>query len=102
MITTGSLLDRVARCVRDERRSKVWYPMQFLYRGFDQQANIRCFRFQGVLPKERPCNASKFIDLKLNADMSLWRAIQDFHPGRSWTRCSEVIGPEFGAPIAAS
>ena len=47
-------------------------PMQLLYMGFDQQANIRCFRFQGVLPKKRPCDASKFIDLKLNADMSLW------------------------------
>ena len=55
-----------------ESRGVVWYSMQFLYRGFDQQANIRCFRFQGVLPRERPCKASKFIDLKLNADMSLW------------------------------
>ena len=81
MITTGGFLDRVATHFRDERRSKVWYPMQFLYMGFDQQASVRCFRFQAVLPKERPCNASKFIDLKLNADMSLWAplkiAIQD-------------------------
>ena len=47
--------------------------MQLLYMGFEQQANIRSFRFQGVLPKERPTRASKFIDFTLTADMSLWK-----------------------------
>ena len=45
--------------------------MQFLYMGFTQQANIRCFRFQGVLPRERPTKLAKIFEYVLNADMAL-------------------------------
>jgi hypothetical protein len=45
--------------------------MQFLYMGFAQQANVRCFRFQGILPRERTAKSAPAIDLKLNADLSL-------------------------------
>jgi hypothetical protein len=45
--------------------------MQFLYMGFSQQAGLRCFRFQGVLPTERPANVSSNIELEMSADMAL-------------------------------
>jgi hypothetical protein len=45
--------------------------MQFLYMGFTQQAGLRCFRFQGVLPTERPANVSSNIELEMSADMAL-------------------------------
>ncbi len=45
--------------------------MQFLYMGFTQQANIRCFRFQGVLPRERPTKLAKIFEFAMNADMAL-------------------------------
>ncbi len=45
--------------------------MQFLYMGFTQQAGLRCFRFQGVLPTERPANVSTNIELEMSADMAL-------------------------------
>lgn len=45
--------------------------MQFLYMGFHQQANLRCFRFQAIQPKERTAKTSKAIDLTLTADLSL-------------------------------
>ena len=45
--------------------------MQFLYMGFSQQANIRCYRFQGVVAKERPTKLSKNLEFALNADMGL-------------------------------
>lgn len=45
--------------------------MHFLYMGFTQQANIRCFRFQGVLPRERPTKVARMFEFALNADMAL-------------------------------
>ncbi len=45
--------------------------MQFLYMGFTQQENIRCYRFEGVVPKERPTQVTKNIDFRLSADMSM-------------------------------
>lgn len=45
--------------------------MQFLYLGFSQQANIRSYRFQGVLPRERPSKMEKNLEFLLRADMAL-------------------------------
>jgi hypothetical protein len=45
--------------------------MQFLYMGFSQQANIRHFRFQGVLPRERPTKVARSCEFSLSADMAL-------------------------------
>ena len=46
--------------------------MRFLYMGFSQEANLRCYRFHGVVPKERPTKVSPNIEFRLNADMSLF------------------------------
>ncbi|MBZ5607176.1 MAG: hypothetical protein LAP38_02880 [Acidobacteriia bacterium] len=45
--------------------------MQFLYMGFSQRANVRSYRFQGVVPKERPSKLAKNHEFLLIADMSL-------------------------------
>jgi len=45
--------------------------MQFLYLGFSQKANIRSFRFQGVVAAERPLRAVKKPEFLLTADMAL-------------------------------
>ena len=45
--------------------------MQFLYMGFSQQANVRIFRFQGVMPRERPTRTAKNLEFMLSADMAL-------------------------------
>src|SRR5260370_30266556 len=45
--------------------------MQFLYLGFSQQANIRSYRFQGVVPRERPSKIEKNLEFMLRADMAV-------------------------------
>lgn len=45
--------------------------MQFLYMGFIQQANVRRYRFQGVVPRERPSKMAKNLEFQLSADMAL-------------------------------
>jgi hypothetical protein len=45
--------------------------MHFLYMGFSQQANVRSFRFQGVLNKDRSRPLTKNLDILLCADMAL-------------------------------
>ena len=45
--------------------------MRFLYMGFIQQANVRRYRFQGAVPKERPTKLTKNIEFLLTADMSV-------------------------------
>lgn len=45
--------------------------MQFLYMGFNQQANIRNYRFQGVIAKERPSKLAKNLEFQLSADLAL-------------------------------
>jgi len=45
--------------------------MQFLYMGFSQVANVRSFRFQGVVPRERPARIAKNLEFLLTADMEL-------------------------------
>ncbi len=45
--------------------------MQFLYMGFSQQANVRFYRFQGVVARERPSKMSKNLEFQLSADMAL-------------------------------
>ena len=45
--------------------------MQFLYMGFSQRANIRSYRFQGVVPRQRPSKMAKNVEFLLSADMSL-------------------------------
>lgn len=39
--------------------------------GFTQQGNTRAYRFQGVVPSERPAKITRNIEFILNADMSL-------------------------------
>jgi hypothetical protein len=45
--------------------------MQFLYMGFSQNANVRNFRFQGVVSRERPSKMVKNLEFLLSADMAL-------------------------------
>jgi hypothetical protein len=45
--------------------------MRFLYMGFSQRTSIRCYRFQGVVPRERPTQNSKNLEFLLSTDMSL-------------------------------
>ena len=45
--------------------------MRFLYMGFSQLTGIRCYRFQGVIPRERPTQIPKNREFLLSADMSL-------------------------------
>jgi hypothetical protein len=45
--------------------------MNFLYMGFTQQANIRSYRFQGVVPRERPAKIAKNLEFLMTADMAL-------------------------------
>jgi hypothetical protein len=45
--------------------------MQFLYMGFTQNANVRSFRFQGVVARERPSKVAQNIEFLLTADMAL-------------------------------
>jgi hypothetical protein len=45
--------------------------MQFLYMGFSQKANIRSYRFQGVVPAKRPARTSANLEFLLTADMAL-------------------------------
>lgn len=46
--------------------------MQFAYMGFTQEANIRCFRFQHVLPRARPIRPPSVVQFTLRADMALF------------------------------
>jgi hypothetical protein len=39
--------------------------MQLLYKGFNQRANIRSYRFDGVLPSERPSKIVKNLEFLL-------------------------------------
>ncbi len=45
--------------------------MQFLYMGFSQEVNVRRYRFQGVVPRERPTKAARNLEFSLTADMAL-------------------------------
>ena len=45
--------------------------MQFLYMGFSQNANVRSFRFQGVLARDRRSKLDKNLEFRLSADMAL-------------------------------
>ncbi len=46
--------------------------MQFAYMGFTQEANIRHFHFQRVLPRARPTRIPNVVRFTLNADMALF------------------------------
>jgi hypothetical protein len=46
--------------------------MRFLYMGFSQEASLRCYRFQGVVPKDRPTKVLPNLEFRLNADMGLF------------------------------
>jgi len=71
--------------------------MQFLYMGFSQQANVRCYRFQGVMPRERPTKMTKNIELMLSADMALLAQhrirVQD-----GPTLCLQILGASLAGP----
>lgn len=43
--------------------------MQLLYKGFNQRANIRSYRFDGVVPSERPTKIRKNLEFLLKLDM---------------------------------
>ncbi len=45
--------------------------MQLLYKGFNQRLNIRSFRFDGVLPNERPTKIRKNLEFLLSVDMTV-------------------------------
>lgn len=68
--------------------------MQFLYMGFSQQANIRSYRFQGVVPRERPSKTGKNLEFLLTADMALLAKhrirVQD-----GPTLCLQILGAAF-------
>jgi hypothetical protein len=75
--------------------------MQFLYMGFTQQAGLRCFRFQGVLPTERPANVSSNIELEMSADMALL-ALHRVRVQDGPALCLQVLGAMLaGAPDTA-
>jgi hypothetical protein len=44
--------------------------MQLLYKGFQQRANIRSYRFDGVVPGERPSRMVKTLEFLLKLDMT--------------------------------
>lgn len=46
--------------------------MQFAYTGFSQEANVRCFHFQIVLPRARPGRSVNGAEFTLKVDMSLF------------------------------
>lgn len=68
--------------------------MQFLYMGFTQNANVRNFRFQGVVPRERVAKVSKNPEFLLSADMALLARhrirVQD-----GPTLCLQILGAAF-------
>jgi len=45
--------------------------MHFMYLGFSQQANIRHYRFQGVIAGERPTRKPSITEIAMHADMAL-------------------------------
>src|SRR3984885_378613 len=45
--------------------------MQLLYKGFNQRANIRSYRFDGVVPSERPSKIVKNLEFLLQLDMTV-------------------------------
>ena len=45
--------------------------MQLLYKGFNQRANIRSYRFDGVVPTERPSKIVKNLEFLLRLDMTV-------------------------------
>jgi hypothetical protein len=45
--------------------------MEFLYKGFQQQANMRSYRFDGVVPKERPTKLARNLEFLLRVDMTV-------------------------------
>jgi hypothetical protein len=68
--------------------------MQFLYMGFSQNANVRNFRFQGVVSRERPSKMVKNLEFLLSADMALLAQhrirVQD-----GPTLCLQILGAAF-------
>ena len=45
--------------------------MQLLYKGFNQRANIRSYRFDGVVPSERPSRIVKNLEFLMKLDMTV-------------------------------
>jgi hypothetical protein len=45
--------------------------MQLLYKGFNQRANIRSYRFDGVVPSERPSKIVRNLEFLLRLDMTV-------------------------------
>ena len=46
--------------------------MEFAYVGFTQEANLRSFRFERVLPNVRPSDARSVVRFTVVADLSLF------------------------------
>jgi hypothetical protein len=53
------------------RRWKVRQSMQLLYKGFDQRSSIRSYRFDGVVPGDRPSRVVKNLEFLLKVDMTV-------------------------------
>jgi hypothetical protein len=71
--------------------------MQLLYKGFNQRANIRSYRFDGVVPSERPSRIVKNLEFLLKLDMTVLAEhrirIQEapgFVPGNSADRLGDA------------
>ena len=45
--------------------------MQLLYKGFNQRANIRSYRFDGVVPTDRPSRIVKNLEFLMKLDMTV-------------------------------
>ena len=82
--------------MRQDRPPEGAVSMQFLFMGFSQKANIRSYRFQGVLPAQRPVKGAKGPEFLLTADMSLLAEhrirVQD-----GLTLCLRILGNAFSA-----
>jgi hypothetical protein len=45
--------------------------MRILYMGFNQEVNVRFYKFQGVASTDRPTATARTVDLTVTADMAL-------------------------------
>ncbi len=76
--------------------------MQFLYMGFTQREDVRCYRFQGILPGESPARPRRKINLQLSAEMSMLAEYQirfQDGPALCLRILNEALGQAEGAAV---
>lgn len=71
--------------------------MRFLYLGFSQQASIRCYRFQGVAPREHLARPSPNVEFRLRADLELL-ALYQIRIQDGPTLCLQILNAGLAAP----